>query len=51
MTVLYIPDLEVDDEDEDEDGGEEVGDVGEVHAVERLLQRPHLVRLRDTKRL
>lgn len=34
--------LEVDDDQEDDDGGHELGDVGEGAAVEGLLQRPHL---------
>ena len=36
-------DLEVDDHNEDEDGGEEVHEVGQVLAVERLLERRNLV--------
>ena len=34
--------LEVDDDQEDDNGGHELGDVGEGAAVEGLLQRPHL---------
>ncbi len=37
------PCLEVDDDDEDEDRGEEVGDVGQVLAVEGLVEGAHLV--------
>mmetsp|Transcript_48914 Transcript_48914/g.116464 ORF Transcript_48914/g.116464 Transcript_48914/m.116464 type:complete len:287 (-) Transcript_48914:126-986(-) len=44
---LHAEPLEVDDEDEDEDRREEVGDVRQVHPVERLLECPHLVRLCD----
>lgn len=35
--------LEVDNDDEDQDGGQEVEDVGQVLAVERLLERANLV--------
>ena len=34
--------LEVDDDQEDDDGGHELQDVGQAVAVERLLQRAHL---------
>ncbi len=39
--------LEVDDDEEDDDGGHEIDDIGQVLAVERLLQRAHLVGARD----
>ena len=35
--------MEVDNYHEDEDSGEEVGEVGEVGSVEGLLQGPHLI--------
>ena len=38
----FAENLEIDDKDEDEDSGQQVGDVGEVLAVKRLLQRTHL---------
>ena len=39
--------LEVDDETKDEDGRHEVGDVGQVLAVEGLLERANLILLGD----
>ena len=39
--------LEVDHERDDDAGREQVRDVGEVRAEERLLERAHLVRARD----
>ena len=39
--------LEVDDDEEDEDGGEQVGDVRQVGPVERLLQCADFVGARD----
>ena len=39
--------LEVDHDEEDQDRGEQVGDVGHVRSVECLLERAHLVRARD----
>ena len=39
--------LEVDDESEDENRGHEVGDVGQVLAVEGLLERANLILLGD----
>jgi hypothetical protein len=39
--------LEVDDERKDEDSGHQVGDVGQVLAIESLLQRTNLVLLGD----
>lgn len=36
------PHLEVDDDQEDDNGGHQLGDVGERAPVEGLLQRPHL---------
>ena len=43
-TSLYLLHtyLEVDDHQEDGDGGEEVGDIGKILPVECLLQSPHL---------
>ena len=41
------PSLEVNDDGEDEDGGEEVGEVGKVLAVDGLLDRADLVVARD----
>ena len=41
------PDLEVDDDKEDGDGGEQLHDVGQVLAVEGLLQGSRLVRAGD----
>ena len=38
-----LPALQVDDEQEDDGGGQQVGDVGEAGAEEGLLQRPDLV--------
>ena len=38
-----VTDLKVDDNGEDEDGGHEVHEVGEVLAVERLAEAAHLV--------
>ena len=39
--------LEVDDETKDEDGRQKVGDVGQVLAVEGLLERANLILLGD----
>ena len=39
--------LEVDDDEEDDDRRHEVGDVGQVLAVEGLFERLHLVLARD----
>lgn len=41
--------LEINDNDEDEDGGHEVGDVGEVLAIEGLLEGANLVVSGDQK--
>mmetsp|Transcript_81 Transcript_81/g.192 ORF Transcript_81/g.192 Transcript_81/m.192 type:complete len:411 (-) Transcript_81:116-1348(-) len=41
------PALEVDDHDEDEDGGHEIGEVGQVLAVDRLLDGADLVGPRE----
>lgn len=38
-----LPSLEVDDQQEDDDGGEDVGDVGEALAVEGVLEAADLV--------
>lgn len=35
--------LEIDDDEENQHGGKEVGDIGEVLAVEGLTQSPHFV--------
>ena len=40
-------DLEVDDDQEDGDGGQQLHDVGQVLAIEGLLQGPRLVRAGD----
>ena len=40
---IHTPSLEVDDDGEDEDGGEEVGKIGEVLAVDGLLEGADLV--------
>lgn len=42
--MLAVQHLEVYDDEEDDDGGQQVGDVGQVGSIESLLQRSDLHR-------
>ena len=51
MLGVWLSNLEVDDDQEDDDGGHQVDAVGQVLAVEGLLQCTHLHSTRSTSAL
>ena len=40
---LYVRTLEKDDNEEDKDGGEEIGQIGQIRSVERFFKGTDLV--------